>query len=245
MGDLPFPTTGDDVAERLLRALDVEGKIPRALEALGPLGGRDVALLDPAPRCRAAQLVALGARLTVVDRDTSDGPAGPAVPATPAAEGVSVVAGTPAATGLPDASSDTVVALWTAMGAPAMAELAEADRILRPGGRLLVLQDYGRDDLDLVRGPERTAQLISWSRRDGWYLRHGFRIHVVHAFWTFASVEEAASLLRDAFGPAGDLVGGRLHRPRVAHNVVIYHRTRGELPRPWAARAQATPRDVA
>jgi len=242
VGDLPFPIAGDEVAERLLRVLDVEGKIPRALDALGPLGGCDVVLLDAAPRCRVAQLVALGARLTVVDRDAAGGPVGSGAPVP---EGMCVIAGTPAATGLPDASSDAVVALWTALAAPATAELAEADRILRPGGRLLVLQDYGRDDLDPVRGPERTDQLVSWSRRDGWYLCHGFRIHVVHAFWTFESIEAAASLLRDAFGPAGEGVGARLHRPRLAHNVVVYHRTQGEMPRPRAARAPAATRDLA
>ena len=242
MGDFPFDLPGDEIADRLLRAFDVEGKIPRALESLGPLGDRDVVLLDPAPRCRSAQLVGLGARLTVVDRDAGDAPA-PA--GSPAPDDISVVAGTPAATNLPDAATDAVVALWTALGAPASAELAEADRILRPGGRLLVLQDYGRDDLDRVRGPERTAELVSWSRRDGWYLRHGFRIHVVHAFWTFASIDEAAALLRDVFGPAGEEVGARLHRPRLAHNVVVYHRTRGDLPRPGAARPLADDQDVA
>lgn len=223
MADLPFPVTSDDLAARLLHAFDVEGKIPRSLEALGPIGGRDVALLDEAPRCRAAQLHALGARLTVVDRHVagSDAPA-------PAAPGdVVAVPGTPAATGLDDASCDVVVALWSAMGAGATAELAEADRILRPGGRLLVLQDYGRDDFDAIRGPERTAQLIAWSRRDGWYLRHGFRVHVVHAFWTFESIEAAAALLGEAFGLVGAGVATRLHRARLAHNIVVYHRARG------------------
>jgi hypothetical protein len=114
--------------------------------------------------------------------------------------------------------------------APADAELVEADRVLRPGGRLLVLQDYGRDDLDPVRGPERTAELVAWSRRDGWYMRSGFRIHVVHAFWTFESVDAAAALLRDIFGPAGEEAGARLRRPRIAHNVVVYHRTRVDEP---------------
>jgi SAM-dependent methyltransferase len=229
VGDFPFDLPGDAVADRLLRVFDVEGKIARALETLGPLAGRDVVLLDPAPRWLAARLAGLGARLTVVDREAGDGPARDGLPSP---DGPAIVTGTPGATALPDAAADVVVAPWSALCAPAADELAEADRILRPGGRLLVLQDYGRDDLDGIRGPERTAELVAWSRRDGWYLRHGFRIHVVHAFWTFESIEAAAALLRDLFGPAADEVSARLHRPRLAHNVVLYHRTRGDAPRP-------------
>jgi SAM-dependent methyltransferase len=235
VADFPFDLPGDEVVDRALRAFDLEGKIPRALDSLGPLGDRDVVLLDAAPRCRSAQISGLGARLTIVDRDAPAVPPGEA----PSADGPVVVPGTPAATSLPDAAADAIVALWSALCAPAPDELAEVDRVLRPGGRLLVLQDYGRDDLDPIRGPERTAELVAWSRRDGWYLRHGFRLHVVHAFWTFESIEAAAELLRDAFGHAGQELGARLRRPRLAHNVVLYHRTRGELPRPGAAHQPA------
>jgi len=236
VGDFPFELPGDEVAGRLLEAFDVEGKIPRALESLGPLGGRDVVLLDAAPRCRCAQLRDLGARLTVVVRDAApaspqDGPAG--------RDGPAIVAGAPDATNLPAETADVVVALWSAVCPPAAGELAETDRILRPGGRLLVLQDYGRDDLDGIRGPERTAELVAWSRRDGWYLRHGFRIHVVHAFWTFESIDAGAAMLRDVFGPAGDELGARLRRPRISHNVVVYHRTRTDGPLPAAAQPSA------
>ena len=48
MADLPFalePALGD----ALSRALDVEGKIPRALDALGPIAGRDVLLVGGGP----------------------------------------------------------------------------------------------------------------------------------------------------------------------------------------------------
>ena len=116
------------------------------------------------------------------------------------------------------------------MAGPCPAEVAEAERILRPGGRLLVLHDYGRDDLEPIRGAATSAEIVRWSRRDGWYLAHGFRIHVIHAFWTFASVEEAAEVLGEGFGAPGLAVAARLHRPRVAHNVAIYHRSRGDGP---------------
>ena len=63
VADLPIEL-GDGLTERLARILDVEAKIPRTFETLGPVGGRDVLLLDGAEGIRARQLTELGARVT-------------------------------------------------------------------------------------------------------------------------------------------------------------------------------------
>jgi hypothetical protein len=118
-----------------------------------------------------------------------------------------------------------VVGFWSAFRAPASEEVAEADRVLRSGGRLLVVHDYGRDDVSRLRGelPEYGA----WSRRDGWYLTNGFRMRVIHCFWTFDSIDVARAFLDEAFGERGREVGDTLKRPRLSYNVAIYHRSRG------------------
>ncbi len=204
VADLPFEPADAGSTQQLLRVVDADGKIPRALEAQGQLAGRDVVLLGESPE-RARWITETGARLTVVPDPASplDWP--------------------------PAASTDVVVAFWAALDGPDRAEqLSRAQRLLRPDGRLLVVLDYGRDDLDLIRGVERTASLVAWSRRDGWFLSRGFRVRVIHTFWRFDSIEEAGSLLRAAFGPAAEPAIGRLRRPRVAHNVAIYHWTRAQ-----------------
>ena len=63
--------------------------------------------------------------------------------------------------------------------------------------------------------------------------RAGFKIRVVHCFWTFASIEEARAFLGDAFGEAGEAVGAGLKRPRLSLE-------RGRLP-PLAGRRRAGP----
>jgi len=115
------------LTERLARAFDAEGKIPRALDALGPIGDRDVLLIDgtdPEP-LRARQLSELGGRVRRSD---------------------SVGLG-----GLPGAGTDTVVSYWSWFRDNLPADLAMADRLLRDGGRLLVVHDYGRDDVSRLR----------------------------------------------------------------------------------------------
>jgi SAM-dependent methyltransferase len=201
VADLPIDLeTG--LSERLARILDVEGKIPRAIEALGPVEGRDVVVVDGSAGLRARQLTELGARVTRVD------PSGP-VPFD-----------------APDASADVVVGLWSAFRGGSAKDIEQAGRLLRPGGRLLAIHDYGRDDVAELRGelPEYGA----WSRRDGPFLSAGFKIRVVHCWWTFASLEEAQTFLDAAFGEAGRRVAGRLTRPRLSYNVAVYHRTLGK-----------------
>ena len=199
VADLPIDLT-PELAARLARALDVEGKIVAALEALGPVVGCDVALVDTRGGPIRAGLVAAGARVEDLPLD----------PATWSA--------------FPSGGFDAVVGLWSAFRGINPAELAGAERLLRPGGRLLVFHDYGRDDIAGLRGdlPEYGA----WSRRNGPFLAGGFRVRVLHCFWTFETLEETRAFLADAFGEAGVALGETLKRPRLSWNVGAYHRAR-------------------
>jgi hypothetical protein len=124
----------------------------------------------------------------------------------------------------PPESFDVVVGLWTAFRGVDPAELAAAERLLRPGGRLLVLHDYGRDDVSRLRGP--LPEHGDWSRRTGPYLTGGFRVRVLHCWWTFDSLEDARGFLGAAFGSIGEEVGASLKRPRLSYSVAVYHRSR-------------------
>ena len=202
VADLPFPLE-PDLANTLARALDIEGKIPRALDSLGPIGDREVVLVGGG-EVESERLTKLGARLTPVDPLLANGNGGWSVP---------------------DGAADAVVASWSAFRGVDPRELAEAERVLRPDGRLLVVHDYGRDDIARVRGDQPEHR--DWSRRDGPFLKAGFRIRVIHCFWTFESLDGARSFLQAAFGDGGARVAEELTRPRLSYNVALFHRSRG------------------
>ncbi len=180
----------------------MEARLPRALRALGLPEDGDVVVLDDPDGWQAARLGDVGVRARSV----------------PLAE--------PFRLDAPDASLDAIVACWSAFRGVDGDALREVDRALRDEGNLIVVHDYGRDDVSALR-PADAAEYSSWSRRDGPFLRDGaFRIRVIHCFWTFAALAEARSFLGEAFGPPGLALGEALRRPRVSWNLAIYHRRR-------------------
>jgi len=199
VSDLPVSLPGE-LEAAFIRALDRAGKLVAAIDALGPVADRDVLVIDASGGPIIEGLIAAGARLT------------------------SVPAESPLRIEAAAGSADVVLSLWSAFRGVVRSELAEVDRVLRPGGRHLVVHDYGRDDVSRLLGerPEYGA----WSQRTGPFLTGGFKVRVVHCFWEFESMEATARFLKDAFNGGGEVVAESLKRPRLSYNVAVYHRSR-------------------
>lgn len=195
-----------ELGARLAAVVDVDGKIPRTIDSLGPLRDRDVVVLDDLDGLRAAQLRALGARVTIRPEQDVDA--------------------------LETSSVDAVVSFWGDLGQPSdetARRIEAAGRALRAGGRLLILSDYGRDDVALLLpGGDDPPVYRALLQRDSWYLAAGFKLRVIHGWWSFASLDEARDFLGASFGELGPTVAAGLRRPRLAHKMVVYHRTFGE-----------------
>jgi SAM-dependent methyltransferase len=204
MSQLPV-SLGPALDARLRSAFDREAKVARALEALGPVAERDVVVVDGTGSPVTEAIEGLGARVVAAPN------------------------GRPLRLPGDDQSADAIVGLWSSFRGPDPAELAEVDRVLRPGGRHLVVHDYGRDDVSVLFDPDR-PEYGAWSQRNGPFLRGGFRVRVLHCWWTFDSLEDARDFLVAAFRERGAALGATLKRPRLAYKVAVYHRSRGEGP---------------
>jgi hypothetical protein len=208
VADLPIDLK-PDLAERLTAVLDVEDKLGRALDSLGPLRDRRILVVDGldgtgSPGLRARRLREMGAQVEAVGSRLEDRAA------------------------VPDGSVDAIVGFWSSFRGDDPAELTDAARVARPGGRLLVVHDYGRDDVARLRGdlPEHGR----WSHRGGPFLGQGFKVRVVHCWWTFGSTDEMRDFLAGAFGDRGTALADRLTRPRISYNLAVYHRTMADAP---------------
>jgi len=209
MPDLSMEMPCAALDEAFAGVVDREGKIPAAIQELGPVIGQEVVVLDCGRGEKARQLEEFGARVTAVEM--------------PASEEV-LVELIRRLSELPQGGADAVVVFWSDLATPGSPFIADATRLLRPGGRLLIVHDYGRDDVWRLR-PDVRADRVTWSRRNGPFLGAGFRIRVIHCWWTFDSIEAAHDLLGEAFGEAGVELADGMKRPRLEYNVAVYHRS--------------------
>jgi hypothetical protein len=215
MPDLTAAFESPQVEAAFLEIVDREGKILAALEDLGPVCDRDVVLLDSGRGFRERELVGLGARVTPV----------------PFASAADETAALATVAAMPEGCADAVVVPWSELALPGSAFIGAAERLLRARGKLLLIHDYGRDD---VWGlwPERRDRVVEWSYRKGAFLGDDFRVRVIHCRWTFESMEQARELLTAGFGDRGAALAGEMKRLRLEYQVAVYHR--------WAPAARAS-----
>lgn len=102
--------------------------------------------------------------------------------------------------------------------------IREAQRVLRPGGRLVVIGYYGRDDLVTLLEPDAVERALdATQRRTGWWLRNGFKIKVVHSRLDLPDEATAADLLPRLYGDRGRAFLAAPHRRSLKIRLGLYH----------------------
>ena len=137
---------------------------------------------------------------------------------------IRIVEGDFGALPLRDATVDIVLTSRIEPEDDSLPAIREAHRVIRPGGRLVVIGYYGRDDVGELLEPEVVAHAReATQRRSGWWLRHGFKIKVVHTRLDLGDAATAHDLLPRLYGDRGRAFLMRPHGSSLWLNLGLYH----------------------
>jgi SAM-dependent methyltransferase len=211
--------------ERLGAAIDPDRKVLAALERITPLSGRRIADIGTGIGHYPMLLARRTGRTYGIESD----PHLLAEARRRATEAhqpnIRIVEG--AATELPlrDGAVDIVLTAAIDPDDRSMPAIEEAMRVIRPGGRLIVIGYYGRDDVAALLEPEVVDHIWeATQRRTGWWLKNAFKIKVVHARLDLGDPATAHELLPRLYGDRGRAFLMGPHRAMLRLNLGLYHR---------------------
>lgn len=225
---LPAWTDPDSALhERLGAAIDPERRILAGLERITPIGGKRLADVGTGIGHFPMLLARRTGRTYGIESDPELLAEARRRASASHQPNLRIVEGQPTALPLRDETVDIVLTSLIDPDDASLPAVAEAMRVLRPGGRLVVIGYYGRDDLASLLEPEVVEHArAATQRRTGWWLRNGFKIKVVHARLDLGDPATAHELLPRLYGDRGRAFLMRPHAPSLRVNLGLYHRLR-------------------
>ena len=223
---LPAWTEADPALhDRLTAAIDPDRKVLQALERIVPLSGKRIADVGTGIGHYPMLLARRTARTYGIESDPALLAEARRRAAAAHQPNIRIVEGEPTHLPLRSGAVDIVLTsdIWPDDGS--LPAIAESLRVIRPGGRLVVIGYYGRDDVAPLLEPETVAQSIeATQRRTGWWLRHGFKIKVVHARVDVSDAQLAHDLLPRLYGDRGRAWLMAPHGASLRLNLGLFHR---------------------
>jgi SAM-dependent methyltransferase len=213
-----------DLHARLAAAIDPDGKVLAALERITPIGGKRIADVGTGIGHYPMLLARRTGRTYGIESDPSLLAEARRRALDAHQPNIRIVEGEPMALPLRDGAVDIVLSSRIDPDDASLPAIAEARRVLRPGGRLIVIGHYGRDDVAALLEPEVVEHIMeATQRRTGWWLRHGFKIKVVHARLDLGDLKTAHDLLPRLYGDRGRAFLMGAHRLSLRLNLGLYH----------------------
>jgi ubiquinone/menaquinone biosynthesis C-methylase UbiE len=210
-----------ELFELMSRAIDPEERIPAAMQARAPLKDRVMLDVGAGLGDRTILYARLAAHVYALEPDQT---AQPLLRGRVKSSGVSNVTVVPAgAESIPleDNCVDVAYATWAYFFGPGSEPgLREVERVVRPGGDFVVVQNYGHDELSRF-WPAQEAECESWPT---WFAQHGFDCQVVDTVWHFHSQDEALAVLGFLWGERARAYVLEHDRFEFGYRVAIYHR---------------------
>ncbi len=225
---LPAWTEMDaELHARLSDAIDPDRRILAALERILPLSGKRIADVGTGIGHYPLLLARRTGRTYGVEADPAVADEARRRVAASHQPNLRIVEGSADALPLRDGAVDVVLTGLIDADDGSLPAIAEAMRVLRPGGRLVVIGHYGRDDVAGLLEPEVVRHALdATQRRTGWWLRNGFKIKVVHTRLDLRDEATAHELLPRLYGDRGQAFLMGPHRTMLELKLGLFHRVR-------------------
>jgi SAM-dependent methyltransferase len=221
----PWSDADPELHARLSDAIDPDRKVLAALERITPLSGKRIADVGTGIGHYPMLLARRTGRTYGVESDPELLAEARRRAADSHQPNIRIVEGAPTSLPLRDGAVDVVLTSLIEPDDASLPAIEEALRVLRPEGRLIVIGYYGRDDISALLEPEVVAHVReATQRRTGWWLRHGFKIKVVHAHLDLGDAATALELLPRLYGDRGRAFLMGPHRSSLRLNLGLYHR---------------------
>jgi SAM-dependent methyltransferase len=224
-GILPAWTDPDpELYHRLGEMIDPGRKVLAALERIIPLSGKRIADVGTGIGHYPMLLARRTARTYGIESEPALLDEARQRASAAHQPNIRMVEGEPTSLPLRDGAVDVVLHGLIEAEDAWLPAIGEALRVIRPGGRLVVLGYYGRDDVAPLLEPEVVAQARqATQRRTGWWLRHGFKIKVVHARLDLRNLDDAHAILPRLYGDRARAFLMSAHPPMPELKLGLYH----------------------
>jgi SAM-dependent methyltransferase len=220
----PWTEPDPELHRRLGELIDPDRKVLAALERIIPLSGKRIADVGTGIGHYPMLLARRTGRTYGIESDPELLAAARERAAGTHQPNIRIVEGDLRHVPLRDGAVDIVLTGQIEPDDRARPMIEEALRVLRPGGRLIVMGHYGRDAVAALLEPEVVAHALdATQRRTGWWLRNGFKIKVVHAKLDLRDDASAHELLPRLYGDRGRAYLMGPHRPMLELKLGLYH----------------------
>lgn len=209
---------------RLGEIFDPERRVLAALERIVPLAGKRIADVGTGIGYYPMLLARHTGRTYGIESDPELLAAARERASAAHQPNIRIVEGSAERLPLRDGAVDVVLSGVIQASDSSLPAIAEAVRILRPAGRLVVIGYYGRDDLAALLEPEVVEHArAATQRRSGWWLTHGFKIKVVHTRLDLRDEATAMELLQRLYGNRGRAYLMAGHPAALEIRLGLYH----------------------
>jgi SAM-dependent methyltransferase len=209
---------------RLGEVIDPERKVLAALERIVPLAGKRIADVGTGIGHYPMLLARHTGRIYGIESDPALLDVARQRASAAHQPNLRIVEGRLEALPLRDEAVDVVLCGLIEPDDASLPAIAELLRVLRPGGRLVVIGYYGRDQVASLLEPEVVLHALqSTQRRTGWWLSHGFKLKVVHSRLDISDSATAMELLPRLYGDRGRAFLMAPHPLSLTLKLGLYH----------------------